>query len=176
MSKTLVIKPGESGILDKSKTILGIYYTGNSFAQSGCTLPAPGQMACFALRWAASDNNGGTHALDFSDPNVWLKKLIVGGVEYLLPTGSGKIGIRDEQTLVSWIQVNIPAGLINVETHSETTVGQRYEMVIGFKSPENLGSGIALVINAPGFGGESGTTEVLEYAVTCSDCCPSDSL
>lgn len=172
MSNTLIIKAGETAILDKSKKVLGVYYSGNSFAQTECSLPVAGAIKCYSLDWAASQSgSGGTRALDAGDGNVYLKAIVINGVRYNFPSG---YNIIQEELAGTWINANISPGLMKVTSTAQNLIGARYELRVFFQAPELIGPTVAIVINAPGFGGDP-TAEFIEYAYECSDCCPSES-
>lgn len=92
VTKTLVIKPGETVVLPKGAVITAVGIKGDATATSTCpavqeALDNAEQYKCYSFGIGCDDDNNDSHVMD--ENNARIKKIIVGGQTYEFTTNNG---------------------------------------------------------------------------------------
>ena len=137
--KTITIKSGEQFVLPPGAVVTTVI---GMLGSSGCTLPSPSQLSCYAFQFSAANKSGSrTPAYD----DVRLLGIILNGVKYdftnpvLLDPGNGTNTDLHSVQFINAIS-NLPIGNLFFEVHSysETDPDRFLVGVIWFKIPESL--------------------------------------
>jgi hypothetical protein len=184
--RTLVLRPGETGVLKANATILTVTKDGSVDATSTCTsiqdaIDRADSMACFRVLFVAEGNigaNSGPFRWDNGDlkiAGITIANSSYGLDDFVFTGFSGDDDARSE-AFVTRVQeklgVNSPIRPLSMKKTGN--IGERDEFKFLFKAPSSLGTSVYLTITSPS-GGDPDLTVGRFYATLCADCCSESS-
>lgn len=124
VTKTLVIKAGETAVLPKGATVISIGVRGSVIATSNCPavqdeLDNAEQYKCYSFGVGCDDDNNDTHVMD--EHSAYIKKIIVGGDTYIFTEDNGIV--------VDWLD-NVAYGISIVAKQIPKEILEVYDIFL----------------------------------------------
>jgi hypothetical protein len=184
VTKTLVVKPGQTMVLKAGVNIVSIIKEGNIAGTTNCEtlqdqIDNAETMACFKLVWVAEGNkNNDTGPFSWANGDMKIVGFGIGDSFFDMNNLTFNIFSSENERSENFVtRLNTAMGasaiVKPVSVFKTGNIGERDEFKFVFKAPLSLGTTAYLKISSP----SAGDTDVVEgsfFARKCDDCCSSN--